>query len=64
VGKLLATLREEGVVLSGGQGSLAGKIFRIGHLGYVDVRDVDDVLDALARALPFCRLASTAGRGG
>jgi aspartate aminotransferase-like enzyme len=64
VGKLLTVLRSEGVVLSGGQGSLAGKIFRIGHLGYVDERDVDEVLGALAKALPLSRLASSAGLGG
>jgi aspartate aminotransferase-like enzyme len=62
--KLLATLRSRGVILSGGQGSLAGKIFRIGHLGLVDEGDVDEVLGALDKALPLCRLAGSAGRGG
>jgi aspartate aminotransferase-like enzyme len=64
VGKLLAVLRSDGVVLSGGQGSLAGKIFRVGHLGYIDEGDVDEVLGALAKALPLSRLAGSAGRGG
>ena len=51
--KLLATLREEHkVVLSGGQASLDGKIFRIGHLGYVNEADVENVLEALKAALP------------
>ena len=51
--RLLKVLREKhGVVLSGGQASLAGKIFRIGHLGLVDVADMDQVIDALAQALP------------
>lgn len=55
-GKLLKVLREKhGVVLSGGQASLAGKIFRIGHLGLVDVADMDQVIDALAQALPEAR---------
>jgi aspartate aminotransferase-like enzyme len=40
-----AALRERGLVLAGGQGSLAGRIFRVGHLG--DVK-VDDILSALA----------------
>ncbi|MBN9494803.1 alanine--glyoxylate aminotransferase family protein, partial [bacterium] len=31
---------EHGVVLGGGQGKLDGKIFRIGHLGYVQQSDV------------------------
>ncbi len=63
VGKLLATLRAEGIILSGGQGPLAGKIFRIGHLGWVDEPDIDQVLGALAKALPLSRLAprSTGG---
>lgn len=54
--KLLKLLREEyGVVLSGGQASLAGKIFRIGHLGYVDVADMDEVLASLEKALARLR---------
>lgn len=55
-GRLLKILREEhGVVLSGGQAALAGKIFRIGHLGFVDVADMDEVLAALEQALPKAR---------
>lgn len=53
VSKLLKVLREEyGVVLSGGQGSLTGKIFRIGHLGWVQESDIDEVTKALRQALP------------
>lgn len=45
-------LRDEyGVELAGGQGPFAGKIFRIGHLGWVDVADVDAVLEALGKGL-------------
>ncbi len=58
VARLLGLLREDGVVLSGGQERLAGKIFRIGHLGDVDEGDVDVVLAALARALPNARRVS------
>ena len=55
-GKLLGILEEKyGVVLSGGQASLAGKIFRIGHLGLVDVGDMDQVIAAIAQALPEAR---------
>ncbi|MFN8472441.1 MAG: alanine--glyoxylate aminotransferase family protein [Anaerolineae bacterium] len=35
------------VVLAGAQGKLAGHVFRIGHLGYVDDEDIDLVLAAL-----------------
>ena len=51
--KLLGLLRtEHDVVLSGGQQSLNGKIFRIGHLGQTTAEDIQGVLDALAVALP------------
>ncbi len=47
-GELLARLREEyGVILGGGQGPLRGRIFRIGHMGYVSEADIDRVLKAL-----------------
>jgi aspartate aminotransferase-like enzyme len=51
--KLLKILREEHqVVLSGGQQSLDGKIFRIGHLGWVTEDDIKAVISALKVALP------------
>jgi aspartate aminotransferase-like enzyme len=55
VKKMLRMLREEhGVVLSGGQSLLDGKIFRIGHLGWVDMADIGGVVDALKVVLPQC----------
>ena len=54
--KLLQLLQDEhDVVLTGGQTSLAGKIFRIGHLGWVTEGDMRQVLDALAKVLPKVR---------
>ena len=51
--KLLKILREEyDTVLAGGQRQLDGKIFRIGHLGYVTEGDIDATLEALKAALP------------
>jgi aspartate aminotransferase-like enzyme len=52
-GKAIAKrAREEfGVVLGGGQGKLEGKIFRIGHLGYVAKPDVVDCMDVVERLL-------------
>lgn len=39
--ELRKKLRQEfGVVLAGGQGELEGKIFRIGHLGYIEPSDI------------------------
>jgi aspartate aminotransferase-like enzyme len=51
--KLNKILREEHqVVLSGGQQKLDGKIFRIGHLGWVSEDDIKQVISALKIALP------------
>jgi len=53
VKKLLQILREEhNIVLAGGQERLGGKIFRIGHLGYVTETDIDVVMKGLKMALP------------
>jgi aspartate aminotransferase-like enzyme len=43
---------EYNTVLAGGQGALTGKIFRIGHLGYVTQEDLQSCFDALGQALP------------
>ena len=52
-GALLRQLQaDHGVVLSGGQGALDGKILRVGHLGYITDDDITEVLDALASVLP------------
>ena len=53
VGELLNLLRTEyDVVLAAGQGSMLGKVFRIGHLGYCSKEDIQVCLDALKSALP------------
>ncbi len=53
VKRLLKILREEyNTVLAGGQQRLDGKIFRIGHLGYITEKDIDAVIEALKTALP------------
>jgi len=54
--ELIRILRNEyGIVIAGGQGKLSGKIFRIGHLGWVYEDDINAVLEALAKALPKSR---------
>lgn len=51
--RLVAVLRDEhGVIISGGQASLAGKIIRVGHLGWVTKADLDQVFQALRLSLP------------
>jgi aspartate aminotransferase-like enzyme len=50
--RLVALLREEfGVVVAGGQGPLAGRVIRIGHMGYVREEDIREALEALGKAL-------------
>ncbi len=39
-------------LIEGGQGPLAGKIFRIGHLGFVTDKDISDTIETLRAALP------------
>lgn len=49
---LVGRVRERyGVVLAGGQGKLAGRVFRIGHLGYVWPQDVLRCMEALGAVL-------------
>jgi aspartate aminotransferase-like enzyme len=51
--KMNKILREEyKVILSGGQQRLDGKIFRIGHLGWVTEKDIKVVISALKEVLP------------
>jgi len=51
--RLRKIMREEHqIVLAGGQQSLDGKIFRIGHLGWVTEDDIQVVISALKVALP------------
>lgn len=53
-GKKLVKLIEEkyGVIFAGGQDKLAGKIFRIAHLGYVDDLDIINAISAIEMTLP------------
>jgi len=51
--RLLGLLRtEHNIVLAGGQADLDGKIFRIGHLGYVEEKEIDEVIEKLKVVLP------------
>lgn len=49
VGKLRT---EHDVIISGGQASLAGRIFRIGHMGKTTENDIQDTLNAIEDVLP------------
>ncbi len=51
--KLVRLMREEHkIVLAGGQQRLDGKIFRIGHLGWVTDAEIDAVISTLKVVLP------------
>jgi aspartate aminotransferase-like enzyme len=51
--KLYHLLQDEyDTLIEGGQGPLAGKIFRIGHLGWVTDKDITDTIETLRAALP------------
>ena len=39
------------ILLAGGQDHMKGKIFRIGHLGYVNDRDIITVVSAISKTL-------------
>ena len=40
------------VILAGGYGELKDKIFRIGHMGYTQKSDIQEVVEALRKTLP------------
>ena len=51
--KLNQIMREQfQIVLAGGQQTMEGKIFRIGHLGYVNENDIKEIIAKLKIALP------------
>ena len=46
-----AIKKEFDILLAGGQDHLKGKIFRVGHLGYVNDRDIITVISAISNTL-------------
>ena len=50
--ELLSNLRTKyNIVLAGGQAYLEGTMFRIGHLGFVHEKEIDEVIEALKKEL-------------
>ncbi len=49
--KFRGLLAEEGIVVAGGLGAYAGKMFRLGHMGNVDKHDLVSVIATIERAL-------------
>ncbi len=60
-GLVRAMRSDRGIVLAGGQGKLDGKVFRIGHMGYVSEADIDETIDALRDLLPRFGFAPQVG---
>lgn len=49
--ELRRRIKDKGVTLAGGQGSLKGKIFRIGHIGYITDTDIIVTLSVIGETL-------------
>ena len=47
------------ILLAGGQDHLKGKIFRVGHLGYINDRDIITVIAAIGNTLVEQNIIST-----
>lgn len=60
---LLKTLQRYGVTAAGGQERLRGKIFRVAHMGYIDISHVIGSLKALERSLPELGYSVESGVG-
>lgn len=56
-------LGEEGVVVAGGLGAYAGKMFRLGHMGNIDVHDMVSTIGAIERALYRIGIDVELGKG-
>jgi aspartate aminotransferase-like enzyme len=46
-----SVLAEEGVMVAGGLGPYAGKMFRLGHMGNIDTHDMVSAIAAIERAM-------------
>ena len=56
-------LSEEGIVVAGGLGPYAGKLFRLGHMGNIDTSDLCAVISSIERALHRAGKAGVFGKG-
>ncbi len=56
-------LAEEGIVVAGGLGAYAGKMFRLGHMGNIDKHDLVSVIATIERALYRADVPVEFGKG-
>ncbi len=61
--KFRSLLAEEGIVVAGGLGPWAGKMFRLGHMGNIDKHDMVSVIAAIERALYRAGVSVELGKG-
>jgi aspartate aminotransferase-like enzyme len=61
--KVRSEIRKYGVEVAPGQGDLKGKIFRIGHLGYIDKLDIVSVFGSLEMTLKDLGAKIELGKG-
>jgi len=61
--KFRSTVFAQGMTVAGGLGPYAGKMFRIGHMGNIDINDEVVALGVIERALMACGVAITPGQG-
>ena len=57
----LALRDRYGITIAGGHGDIAGRLFRIGHIGYVDIFDITTALGAIE--LQLVAMGATVERG-
>ena len=57
----LALRDRHGITIAGGHGDIVDRLFRIGHIGYVDVFDITTVLGAIE--LQLVEMGATVERG-
>ncbi len=58
-----AILAEEGVMVGGGLGPYAGKMFRMGHMGNIDIHDMVSAIAAVERAMFRSGMKVELGKG-
>lgn len=56
-------LAEEGIIVAGGLGAYAGKMFRLGHMGNIDKHDLVSVIGTIERALYRANMPVELGKG-
>ena len=61
--KFRTTLMEEGIIVAGGLAQYAGKMFRIGHMGNIDINDEVVALSVIERSMKRCGYPVELGKG-